>query len=178
MLTLEFDALSKPSDTISLPANVSVPSAVERLSPSKEFILESGEAGHKYEWIGLEKQAKFAQEYRDYDLYLSRQDLHCSGHRARPSGLPGPRASPAWYQALPEQAQRLACWEHCVSDLSGRNTAYLRPCDLPSPVPPSRRLPQLLRPSVPVPPTRRPPAEGFWMDCNQPFIVLQKLCTQ
>jgi hypothetical protein len=116
MLTLEFGALSKPSDTISLPANVSVPSAVERLSPSKESILESRDAGHKYEWIGLEKQAKFAQEYRDYGLYLSRQDLHCSGHRARPSGLPGPRASPAWYQALPEQAQRLACWEHCVSD--------------------------------------------------------------
>jgi hypothetical protein len=88
MLTLEFGVLSKPSDTISLPANVSVP---------KESIPESGGAGHKYEWIGMEKQAKFAQEYRDYGLYLSRQDLHCPGHRARPPGLPGPRVSPAWY---------------------------------------------------------------------------------
>ena len=23
--------------------------------------------------------------HRDYDLYLLRQDLHCSGHRARPT---------------------------------------------------------------------------------------------
>jgi hypothetical protein len=71
-------------------------SAIERPSPLKEeSILESEGVGHKYEWIGLENQAKFAQGYHDYDLYLLRQDLHCSGHRARstrptrPEGTPG-----------------------------------------------------------------------------------------
>jgi hypothetical protein len=47
--------------------------------------------------------------YRDYDLYLLRQDLHCSGHMARHTRACQARGSPRpWYQALPKQAQK-AC---------------------------------------------------------------------
>jgi hypothetical protein len=41
----------------------------------------------------LGKPVKFAQEYRDYDLYV-RQDLHCSGHRARPTWPTKPEGTP------------------------------------------------------------------------------------
>src|SRR5947207_833934 len=47
-------------------------------------------------WIDSDwkAEAKFAQGSRDYGLYLLRQDLHCSGHRARPTRPIRPEGTP------------------------------------------------------------------------------------
>jgi hypothetical protein len=44
-----------------------------------------------------------------------------------PSGLPGPRAPPAWYQALPEQAQK-ACLLGALT-LSLEGSLHVRCCE-------------------------------------------------